>query len=257
MGENNLIDLIGGLIDQIAQLPDEALTDEALENIKNNVLDNLDEVERKKAILNMREEIRLQPREARDEMLNGYDELVNELIDGMKDELSAPKLEIMHVLFDSVCELLKEAMKGDTTVHFQLVHPNAKVPTYAHDTDAGADIYLPEDIAIPAYARGFMVKTGLKMAMEAGWMMDVRPRSGLSHKTTMRISNSVGTIDAGYRGEVGVLVDNLSDEPIVLKAGDRIAQFVLHPVYQFNAEVVDDVEAIGEDRGGGFGSTNK
>jgi dUTP pyrophosphatase len=71
----------------------------------------------------------------------------------------------------------------------------------------------------------------------------------------MRIANTPGTVDADYRDNVGILIDNLSDETIVIKAGDRIAQFVLHPVYRFKGVATEDVNQIGENRGGGFGST--
>ena len=138
-----------------------------------------------------------------------------------------------------------------------MIHPSARTPTYAHDTDAGADIYAPETVVVPANARGFKVGTGFKMALMPSWEMQLRPRSGMSMKTPLRISNCVGTVDAGYRDEVGVLFDNISNEPYTINEGDRIAQFVLSPVYHFKGIPTESVATIGENRGGGWGSSGK
>ena len=215
---------------------------------------------REDTVLMILEELkRHSPDEARNmvkEISLSASELIDEFI-----ELSEQKKNLIQGIFNILQELADEAYsrlgKSDTVIYFQLEHPNAKAPTYAHNTDAGADVYVPVDVIIAPNARGQMIDTGFKMAMSPGWMVDVRPRSGLSYKTTMRISNTPGTIDAGYRDNVGILIDNLSDEAIAIKAGDRIAQLVLHPVYQFKGEVVEDISSIGENRGGGFGSTNK
>jgi dUTP pyrophosphatase len=133
--------------------------------------------------------------------------------------------------------------------------PGAVAPHYVHDTDAGMDIYANEDILIPAGARGVVVKTGLKCAIPEGWQLAIRPRSGMSKKTPIRISNCVGTIDSGYRDEIGVLVDNLSDSDYTIANGDRIAQFVVEKVYKAKWKTVEDVTTIGGNRNGGFGST--
>lgn len=176
-------------------------------------------------------------------------------------QLSENKIKITSVIVDYIFEMLdgtieKFKTNGLPIVHFQLVHPNAKLPTYAHDTDAGADIYLPEDVVIYPHTFGTLVHTGLKVALPRGWEFQVRPRSGLSSKTALRVSNTPGTIDAGFRGEVCVIVDNLGDEEVHLSAGDRIAQLVFQPVYHFFGVVVDDINTFASDRGeGGFGSS--
>ena len=85
-------------------------------------------------------------------------------------------------------------------VAVELCHPNAKLPTYAHDTDWGADVYAVEDMTIQPGSYGVMVPTGLRVAIPHGWMISFRPRSGMSHKTPLRLSNSPGTIDEGYEG---------------------------------------------------------
>lgn len=143
------------------------------------------------------------------------------------------------------------------TISIQLLREGAKVPTYAHRGDQGCDLYVPEDVTIEPNARGVIVPLGIAVAIPSGWALAIRPRSGLSHKSTLRISNTPGTIDTAFKDEVGVIVDNLSDQPLNLKAGDRIAQFILEKNYQADFEIVEDVKSIGEDRGGGYGSSGK
>lgn len=140
-------------------------------------------------------------------------------------------------------------------VAVELCHPNAKLPTYAHDTDWGADIYAVEDQTIPPMSYGIMVRTGFKVAIPHGWMLSIRPRSGMSHKTPLRISNAPGTIDEAYRGEIKILFDNFTSEPVNIKAGDRIAQMGLEKNNKANYHIVEKVD-IDTDRGEeGFGSS--
>lgn len=143
-----------------------------------------------------------------------------------------------------------------SVVQFELAMEGAKLPTYAHPTDAGADIYCPVDVTVPARARGYKVDSGLKMAIPEGWRVLIYPRSGISAKTNLRLSNCVGVIDANYRGPVCVLFDNLGSSPIEIKAGDRIAQMVFEKNCQFKPVAVETVDK-NTDRGeGGFGSTD-
>ena len=130
----------------------------------------------------------------------------------------------------------------------------AKVPTYAHDTDAAADIYAMDDVILEPHTYGNKLRTGVKIQLPEGWQALILPRSSIGAKTPLRLSNSVGLIDSGYRGELGVLYDNTSDEPYTINQGDRIAQLLVMPSYRFKAEVVDTLED--SDRGeGGFGSS--
>lgn len=130
----------------------------------------------------------------------------------------------------------------------------AELPEYAKDGDAGADIYAADEVAVKP-GETVVVSTGLKVAVPPGWEIQIRPRSGLSLKTGLRVANSPGTIDAGYRGEIGVILTNTSDELIIVKYHSRIAQMVLSPVWKIEWEVVHSVSDIGKDRGGGYGST--
>ena len=130
----------------------------------------------------------------------------------------------------------------------------AKVPTYAHETDAAADIYAMDTTVLPPHTYGNKLRTGVKIQLPEGWQALILPRSSIGAKTPLRLSNSVGLIDSGYRGELGVLYDNTSGEPYTVNAGDRIAQLLVMPRYRFQAKVVDIL--ADSDRGeGGFGSS--
>ncbi len=139
------------------------------------------------------------------------------------------------------------------TVSFKRLVPEAVLPAYAHPGDAGMDLCSAESLVIPAGGRS-LVRTGLKMALPAGYEAQVRPRSGLALKRGITVLNAPGTIDEGYRGEVGVILANFGEEDFKVETGDRIAQMVIAPVTR--AEVVEADELDATDRGeGGFGST--
>ncbi|MEN9740969.1 MAG: hypothetical protein RLZ72_1235 [Actinomycetota bacterium] len=127
-------------------------------------------------------------------------------------------------------------------------------PSYAHPGDAGADIIASESLVLAPGERA-LVKTGLSIALPNGYVAFVMPRSGLALKHGIALVNSPGTIDAGYRGEIGVIMLNTDQtESFTINAGDRIAQLVIQPVVR--AEFVPVDELPGTHRGaGGFGST--
>ena len=139
------------------------------------------------------------------------------------------------------------------TLGFKKIHPDAVLPSYAHEGDAGMDVRSVEDAEIAPGSRA-LVHTGLVMILPRGYEAQVRPRSGLALKHGVTVLNTPGTIDEGYRGEVGVILANFGDAPFVVKKGDRIAQIVVAPVTR--AEIVETDEVDGTERGGGgFGST--
>lgn len=127
-------------------------------------------------------------------------------------------------------------------------------PVYAHPGDAGADITSSESVTIQPGQRA-LVKTGLSIALPNGFVAFVMPRSGLALKHGISLVNSPGTIDAGYRGEIGVILLNTDrDTAFHINVGDRIAQLVIQPVVQATFHSV--TELPGTHRGdGGFGST--
>ena len=139
------------------------------------------------------------------------------------------------------------------TVRFKRVHPDASLPAYAHPGDAGMDVRSVEDVELAPGSRA-LVHTGLVMILPAGWEAQVRPRSGLALKHGVTVLNTPGTIDAGYRGEIGVILANFGDSDFSVAKGDKVAQLVFAPVVQ--PEVVETDTIDETDRGaGGFGST--
>lgn len=127
------------------------------------------------------------------------------------------------------------------------------MPTYAHPGDAGMDVRSIEELTLEPGARA-LVHTGLVFQLPPDAEAQVRPRSGLALKYGVTVLNSPGTIDAGYRGEVGVILVNLGQQPFKIEKGMKIAQVVVSRVEQ--AEIVDVQETDETDRGsGGFGST--
>lgn len=135
------------------------------------------------------------------------------------------------------------------------LHADAVLPAYAHRGDAGLDLAAVEDVVLEPGERA-AVATGLAMAIPEGWVGLVHPRSGLARRHGVTVTNAPGTIDAGYRGEVQVLLVNLGQEPVELGAGERIAQLLLQRVG--HAEVVEVHELEDTARGeGGFGSTGR
>lgn len=142
-------------------------------------------------------------------------------------------------------------------VYIELCHPEARMPSYARPGDAGMDIFAVEDTTIPP-GKTLILGTGLKVAIPEGYEIQIRPRSGMSLKTPLRLANSPGTIDSGYRDEVGIIIHNTSlQETCQVKKGERIAQMVLQRVPQISWKPVASVADIGRDRGGGFGSSGK
>ena len=139
------------------------------------------------------------------------------------------------------------------TLRFRKVHPDAVLPSYAHPSDAGMDVRSVEDLTIAPGKRA-LVHTGLVMLLPPMYEAQVRPRSGLALKSGVTVLNTPGTIDSGYRGEVGVILANFGDADFQVKKGDKIAQIVIAPVTQ--PEIVETTEVDETDRGaGGFGST--
>ncbi|MDQ3629168.1 MAG: dUTP diphosphatase [Actinomycetota bacterium] len=128
------------------------------------------------------------------------------------------------------------------------------LPTYAHAGDAGADLVTTVDVRLAPGER-VLVPTGIAVALPVGYAAFVHPRSGLAARCGLSIVNAPGTIDAGYRGEISVLLVNLDpSDPITLRRGDRIAQLVVQSVEQADFCVVRTLP--GSARGaGGYGST--
>ena len=164
-------------------------------------------------------------------------------------------------------------LRPKVKVRIELFGEGAVMPKYARPGDAGMDIFASGELTLYPGDTG-LVPTGLKFAIPEGYEIQVRPRSGISLNTPLRISNSPGTIDSGFRGEFCVIMTNASalksahtletftpqskgnaQGTYHIRKGDRIAQIVLAQVPEMEFEAVGDVDGIGNDRKGGFGST--
>lgn len=139
-------------------------------------------------------------------------------------------------------------------IEFKLLHELAQAPKYAHDGDAGADLVCIEDVTLAPGERS-LVSTGVAIALPAGYVGLVHPRSGLATKHGIGIVNTPGTIDSGYRGELKICLINLDpSETVNLPAGSRIAQLVIQEVTSAQFIQVQDLgETERNDKG--FGST--
>lgn len=136
-------------------------------------------------------------------------------------------------------------------IKIKKLHPDAVIPQYAHEGDSGFDLVVVENFVIrPGETK--LVKTGISLELPKGYELQVRPRSGITLGTKLRVQ--LGTIDSNYRGEIGVIVDNVDDVIYRIERGYRIAQGVIAPVVQATFEEVDQLEET--ERGeNGFGST--
>ena len=139
-------------------------------------------------------------------------------------------------------------------VDVKIVLNNVELPSYANEDDSGVDLYSKEDVVIPAGAKGFLVKTGIRVELEKGYELQIRPKSGNSIKTPIRVI--LGTVDSGYRGEIAVILDNLANEDFKLSKDKAIAQAVLNYVPKIKFKIVEELSNT--DRGqGGFGSSGR
>ncbi|WP_020006200.1 dUTP diphosphatase [Salinicoccus albus] len=137
------------------------------------------------------------------------------------------------------------------TIKIKKLHPKAVVPTRSHPHDAGLDLYALEDIEFENETK--LVKTGIAIDIPEGYEAQVRPRSGMTLKTPMRVQ--LGTIDSGYDGDVGIIVDCRESLHVIGK-GDKIAQLVISPVVTPEVETVTEFDTVSERGDKGFGSSD-
>ena len=137
------------------------------------------------------------------------------------------------------------------TIHIKKLRNDAVVPSYAHAHDAGMDLYACERMVITAGTRG-LVPTGIAMAIPAGYVGLIWDKSGVALKFGLKVMG--GVIDSGYRGEIKVIVHNLSSADYVVKAGEKVAQMLIQQVMQMPITEVEDLDSTTRGEGG-FGST--
>ncbi|EKE90237.1 dUTP diphosphatase [Helicobacter pylori] len=138
-------------------------------------------------------------------------------------------------------------------IKIQKIHPNALIPKYQTEGSSGFDLHAVEEVTIKPHSVG-LVKIGICLSLEVGYELQVRTRSGLALNHQVMVLNSPGTVDNDYRGEIKVILANLSDEDFKVQVGDRIAQGVVQKTYK--AEFIECERLDETSRGsGGFGST--
>ena len=139
------------------------------------------------------------------------------------------------------------------TLKVKKLNEDAIIPNFAHKGDAGMDLYSIEKVIIPKNETR-LIKTGISIDLPHMTEALVRPRSGLALKYSITVLNSPGTIDEGYRGEIGVILINHGKEDFVVEKHMKIAQMVIKPIYEIHIEEVKDLSDT-ERGNGGFGST--
>ena len=146
-------------------------------------------------------------------------------------------------------------MENKVNVHVKKLNEDAFIPEYATEGSVGFDLISTGDYYLEP-GKTVLIATGLSVAIPAGYEIQVRPRSGASARTMLRVANAPGTIDSDYRGEIKVILTNTGITPELISKGDKVAQGVLCRVPKAEFVQVEelDVTARGE---GGFGSTGK
>lgn len=243
---------------QFVQLPDEQF-DQLWPSFKQSFMDI---IKSEKFQREQKEALTLVPgvtSETLKEEKEYYEEIIHDI--SQEPDLSENKKEFFVLLFNALADIHEQLLtSGRTQVEVKItkLNPDAVIPQYAHPTDAGADISAVEEVTIqPGETK--IVKTGIAIAIPAGYEVQIRPRSGLSVKTKLRIPNTPGTIDTEYRGEIGVPIWNAGDIPYVIEKGMKIAQMLIAPTPMIKWNEVATVDELGTtSRGnGGFGSTDK
>ena len=208
---------------------------------------------------------------------NAFNELQIEI--NSSNELSQSKkdfiIRLVGIMFDAFFE--ETSFNKIISISYELCRA-VQIPQYANSGDAGMDLYSPEEYTI-APGETKIIPTGIKVAIPKGYAILIQPRSGQSAKTKLRIANTPGLIDSGYRDEIGVIVENidppfkdidyefddkgeihiksiLHGESYTITKGQRFAQMRLVEVPTIALFPVENIGEIGEDRGGGFGSTD-
>lgn len=191
--------------------------------------------------------------------LKEYEELL-ESTDDDDDSLTEDFAKEIEATFDQVGSLILKKQQEDfskLTLKFinKSTNPN---PTFANIGDSGFDLRanLEEPITLGSLERT-LIPTGLFFEMDKGFEIQVRPRSGLAIKNGISVVNTPGTVDSHYRGEIKVILINLSNEPFVINHGDRIAQAVVCPVYGEGKIFIEESDGLSETSRGsdGFGSS--
>lgn len=215
-----------------------------------------------------------------EDVQNVYMQIINSIDEQFSDTLSAPKRDflkrMLSISYNSLAET-EGVIKRIVQVPVELTSENAKIPVYANLGDGAVDLYSPADYTINP-GETVIIPCDIKVALPYGYAFLIHPRSGTSAKTKLRVANSVGLVDSQYKGIIGVIIENIepaikdityefdeNGKPILtsvlhgksytISKGERFAQMRLVEVPTANFFQVESVAGIGDDRGGGFGSS--
>ena len=217
-----------------------------------------------------------------EDLQQNYLTLSEQIDTQFKDTISAPKRDFLKRMIGITYNCIAEAegvAKRIINVPIELTSENAKMPKYAHLGDGAVDLYSPADYTINP-GETVIIPCDIKVALPYGYAFLIHPRSGTSAKTKLRVANSVGLVDSQYKGIIGVIVENIeppikdityefddSGRPVLtsvlhgksytISKGERFAQMRLVEVPTVQFVQVESVDGIGDDRGGGFGSSGK
>ena len=217
-----------------------------------------------------------------EELQEAYTKLIANIDEQFAEVLSASKRDFLKQMLGITYNCIAEAegvAKRIVNIPIELTSENAKIPTYAHLGDGAVDLYSPADYTINP-GETVIIPCDIKVALPYGYAFLIHPRSGTSAKTKLRVANSIGLVDSQYKGVIGVIVENIeppikdisyefddSGRPVItsiehgkpyyIGKGERFAQMRLVEVPTANFYEVETVSDIGDDRGGGFGSSGK
>lgn len=215
-----------------------------------------------------------------EDLQKSYADLIKALDEQFSGVISGQKIDFlkrfMSISYNSIADI-QGVTKRVIQVPIELTSEGAKIPQYANLGDGAVDLYAPEDFTIgPGETK--IIPVDIKVALPYGYAFLIHPRSGLSAKTKLRVANSVGLVDSQYKGVIGVILENVEPRikdisyefddkgrPVItsiehgqsysISKGERFAQMRLVEVPSASFFQVDSVDGIGDDRGGGFGSS--
>jgi dUTP pyrophosphatase len=184
---------------------------------------------------------------------------LSDILKQLQNEMDGnPELEIEEIHGVNLKELEKAFGDREPKLDLRFVkcHPDAVSPKYNYPTDSGFDLFSTQEILLPPFGRA-LVPTGLKVSFDEGLELQIRPKSGLAINQGITVLNTPGTVDAGYTGEIKVIVFNTNNHDFTITKGMKVAQGVFAPVLNgrfVNFETVNEI--LEKDRGdNGFGST--
>lgn len=215
-----------------------------------------------------------------EDLQKSYLELIDNIDKEFRTILSTPKRDFLKKMLSITYNCITESQgvsKRIIQIPIELTSKDAKIPTYAHLGDGAVDLYAPKDYTIKP-GETVIIPCDIKVALPYGYAFLIHPRSGTSSKTKLRVANSIGLIDSQYKGVIGVIVENIeppikdisykfdeNGQPIItsilhgqsyfISKGERFAQMRLVEVPTASFFQVESVDGIGDDRGGGFGSS--